>query len=532
MTRQMREILALTGAGAALMGALALSDIFRAPFSAVAHADPSAIKFTGAGSCETSQCHGSGKSAPQFKGDIQHNESTIWGKLDKHAVAFKSKNLKVGLLSEQSKKIAAKLGLENAATSERCLMCHALSGLSNAESKSRVVLNVERDVVAADVASKKFNLAHGVSCDGCHGPAEKYLAPHVEKGWTAKQRAALGSEKLFVQFGLFDTKNLKMRANMCVSCHLKIDPELINADHPELPFELDTFCHGDWMHWPAQGNFTGVQAWALGQAVSMREAALQLAQRVRGGEKVNPGLKTDSYKQLVAHVLMARHAAILCAPELDDQIAKQLGAVNDNWADAAKLEAALAALGQSADALADKLNLLKVDQAWAETLVKNVAAEGEAAGSKGYRAAQQYVYAMGALWESNFLKGDAPLPDRRAMDAKTKDDPRTQAITDVSEALLDPPNYKADVFNKAVRKLMALIPGGVALALPPNAPDLPKVLAVAPPPAPPVAVVPPVPVQGVKAKPEFIFCPECGRKWPYEYRYCPDDGHALPRFEE
>ena len=231
---------------------------------------------------------------------------------------------------------------------------------------------------------------------------------------------------------------------------------------------------------------------------------------------------------------MARHAAKLCAPELDEQLAKQLGAVNDNWADAAKLEAALTALSRSADALADKLNVLKVDQTWAETLVKNVAAEGEAAGSKGYRAAQQYVYAMGALWESNFLKGEAPLPDRRAMDAKTKDDPRTQAIADVSEALLDPPNYKADVFNKAVRKLVALFPGGAALPLPANAPDVPKAVATAvdpPPPTPPL-VAPPDAVQGAKIKPEFIYCPDCGRKWPYEYRYCPDDGHALPRFEE
>src|SRR6185369_5193094 len=118
------------------------------------------------------------------------------------------------------------------------LSCHALSGFTNGDSKGRKLLNAPNDFVTGVPALKQ-----GVSCDACHGPAEKYLEPHVTKGWTAKQRAALGSEKLYDQLGLYDTKNLKMRANMCVSCHLKIDAELINAAHPELPFELDTFQH-------------------------------------------------------------------------------------------------------------------------------------------------------------------------------------------------------------------------------------------------------------------------------------------------
>ena len=48
-------------------------------------------------------------------------------------------------------------------------------------------------------------------------------------------------------------------------------------------------------------------------------------------------------------------------------------------------------------------------KAQAASLVKDVAAEGEVAGSKGYRAAQQYTYAMSTLWEANFLEGAAPL---------------------------------------------------------------------------------------------------------------------------
>lgn len=503
---------------------------FRAPFAIIAHADPNGIKVTGTGSCNAAACHGANRPMPP---PIGHNESTIWDKFDLHSRAHTTKNNRTGLVNNLSKKIAQNLNIQNPEQSDRCLSCHALSGFSNGDSKGRTVLNIARDVVAADVANKKFQLKHGVSCDACHGPAESYLAPHVAAGWTDGQRKKLGSEKLYDQFGLYDTKNLKMRANMCVSCHLQIDTELLNASHPELPFELDTFQHGDWMHWKSEGNFTGVKMWAMGQFVSVREAALQLVERVKAGEKVNAGLKLDSYKQLVAHLLMARHPAKLIAPELEAELTKQLGAANDSYfADASKIEAALKAMGKAADALAEKLNGATINKEGAATLVNNVAAEGETAGMKGYRAAQQYSYAMGALWEANFLEGAAPIPDRRAMMEKTKDDAKTQAIVGIFEALLDPPNYKAETFVKPVKKLMAMFPGGTALPLPANAPDVPKPVAVAQEvPKPPVQPVQPVQPQPAGIKPQWIYCPECGRKWPYAFLYCAEDGHALPRIE-
>lgn len=568
--------------GALLLIALLLGawqTTIRAPFSSVAHAGPKDIKYTGANSCSTNTCHGASKPAPDYPGDCSHNEHTVYIKKDAHAQAFSSKDGKKGLNNALSKKIAANLGIKNAAESQRCLSCHSLSGFSNGETKSRIPLDFQQDIEPAALKDKKFSPKQGVNCDGCHGPSAKYLEPHVEKGWTQKQRAGPGSEKLFDQFGLYDTKNLKFRANSCVSCHLKIEADLIKADHPELPFELDTFCHGEWMHWRPSGDYYGAKAWAMGQFVSLREAALQLAERIQGGVNVDPGLKFDSYNQLVAHLLMARHPAQLIAPELQAQLDQQLSEVVRVKADKAKAVAALHAMGNTADALADKLNGMKLDGALVEKMLACVAAEGEAAGTRGFRSAQQYQYALTALWETNFLKGAAPDADPKALKLKTKNDVNTQKIADLAELVADAGEYKAANFIKLAKELMAAIPGCAALPFPPNGPDFdgvaaaivpapvipppvippvnPPVPPVTPPVIPPVVVPPPVtppvvppvtppvvppvvppvapPIQNPPPPPpatgKFQFCPECGRKFPFEFKYCPVDGYKLLRIQ-
>src|SRR5579862_2592749 len=380
-----------------------------------AHADPKGIKFLGVGSCGGKGCHSEEQKIPKPLNDIAHDESTIWERLDYHARAFQdsiTKNrLKIkGLLNEKSKSIVKKLGIADATTSERCTSCHALSGFSNGESKSRIKLDFAKDINPEDIAKQRFKPTDGVSCDGCHGPSQAYLTPHQTKGWTQQQRVAIGGDKLYDTLGLYDTKNLRMRANMCVSCHLKIEADLIQAGHPELPFELDSFCHGAWMHWRPQGDYFGVKAWAMGQFVCMREAALQLSDRVKG--KASPGLILDSYKQLAAHVIMSRHPAKLVAPDLDSAIGAQIAAIHTGWSDPAKVMAACETISKTADALAEKLLPMKFDGAQTETLCNDVSAEGEAAGKKGFRAAQQYTYAMTSLTEARFLKGAAPDPDR------------------------------------------------------------------------------------------------------------------------
>lgn len=462
----------------AMLGAFAVSLSWlpaSAPFCPAAHADPTGIKFKGAGSCGGGTCHGRDIN-PNKKADdkdFSHDEKSIWEKQDRHSEEYQ-KTIKKGLTSKESLKIAAKLKIPDVTKSKRCLDCHGLSGFSNGETKSRITLNYDVDMEDGELQKSNFKPTDGVSCDGCHGPSAKYDPPHRNPppGWTQAERVK-GSDNLYNNWGLYDTKNLKFRANQCVSCHLKIAPDMIAAGHPELPFELDSMSHGKWMHWRPSGDYFGVKAWAMGQFVCMREAALQLAERVTG--KADAELIGNSYKQLAAHATMSRHASKFLAPNLEKEIEKHVAAVHANWADAAKVDAELHALGKAADALADELNKQVMagtvkGKEFCDAMLKDVAAEGEMAAAAGYPSARQYAYAMVSLVEADFLKGAAPDPNAKVMKAKTKDDEKSHAADDLDGNLGDASEYEKDKFLQLAKKMMALVPGGSAIPMPGNAP--------------------------------------------------------------
>ncbi len=277
-------------------------------FKTVVHADPKGIHYLGVGACGGNGCHSEDiKIAPKPTDKPGHDESTIWEKQDGHARAYDDKIKKkkgITLKNKDAAKIAKGYGIADPTKEAKCLSCHALTGFSNGESKVRIALDFAKDVLPAEVTKGSFKPENGVSCDACHGPSEKYLTPHQTVGWTAKSRE-MGGAKLYDEWGLYNTKDLNMRANLCVSCHLKIDPKMVKAGHPEPTFELDSMSHGKWMHWRPNGGYFGVKAWSMGQIVCVREAALQLAERVK--DKADAELIASGYKQLAGHVLMAQH---------------------------------------------------------------------------------------------------------------------------------------------------------------------------------------------------------------------------------
>lgn len=220
------------------------------------------MTYTGDASCSSAACHGSDEARMQ-SGQMIGDESTIWATRgeggDPHAMAWKT------LQSADSKAIAAKLGLGAAAESQRCLSCHAI----NAPAPQR---------------GEKFNLQSGVSCEACHGPAEKYLQPHAEAGWTQKQRKSADATTLLRTHGLFDTSNLALRAELCVSCHLQIDKDMLDAGHPPLRFEM--YGHNSYffddihtIHWDEpKGQLITARQWAVGQAAGADAARRQVSQ--------------------------------------------------------------------------------------------------------------------------------------------------------------------------------------------------------------------------------------------------------------
>src|SRR6185436_5698664 len=108
----------------------------------------------------------------------------------------------------------------------------------------------------------------GVSCESCHNASEPWLLTHTRIDVTYEQK---------VSAGLRDLKNLYVRANTCVACHQNIEPDLRAAGHPELAFELDGQCVSMPRHWAETNRLRGAQAWWIGQAVALREAAAQVA---------------------------------------------------------------------------------------------------------------------------------------------------------------------------------------------------------------------------------------------------------------
>jgi hypothetical protein len=206
--------------------------------------DKSRDKTLGVVTCASSLCHGS---IASWNGSpVNQNEYVVWSRLDKHARAY---NL---LLNEKSRRIAANLALPEPAHQSRvCLDCHA-----------HVPAN----------AAPAHKVSDGIGCEGCHGPAERWIASHTEP--EASHRANLAN-------GLYPSDQPLARARLCLSCHFGtadkyVSHRIMAAGHPRMSFEMETFTNLQPAHFridadyiARKGNVDGVRIWAIGQAVAV-----------------------------------------------------------------------------------------------------------------------------------------------------------------------------------------------------------------------------------------------------------------------
>jgi len=219
----------------------------------------------GVASCASGVCHGSVR--PRTSTGIAQNEYVIWSRLDRHKNAY---NI---LLSSDSKKIAKNMGLKNAHESDICLDCHA-------------------DNVAADKRGAKFQIEDGVSCEACHGGAEKYLTSHTDKDVPRQENLANG---------LYATDRISERAALCFSCHIGDEKkiashEIMGAGHPRLAFELDTFGVLQPAHYVVDSQYSedkwagnSLTTWALGQVEAGRQS-LRLIESKLSNKQLFPEL--------------------------------------------------------------------------------------------------------------------------------------------------------------------------------------------------------------------------------------------------
>ncbi len=236
-------------------GSLAISAV---PTSAVSGKDNTAPRFVGAASCAAAGCHGA-----NIPNHVVGSEYAVWSSRDPHARAY-------AVLEQQRSRDMVRRwrGRDEEPNAEpACLKCHGpLSAHLNSHDGSS-----EGDIVT-----------DGVSCEACHGAAEKWLDVHYTNGW----RRLTPDEKQGE--GFLPTKNLAFRVGRCADCHVgrpgtAVDHDLIAAGHPRLAFEYTAYHELLPRHWEEKtyGKDFAARAWEIGQVVGARAAVDLLESRAR-----------------------------------------------------------------------------------------------------------------------------------------------------------------------------------------------------------------------------------------------------------
>ena len=206
------------------------SGITRAAEPAIA-----APHFVGSQSCKSSSCHGGGSDKGQ---------SIVWATKDVHTRAHEI------LGNERSKRMAESMGIGDPLKSARCTICHS-----------------PMEVLPASRLAPGTKIDRGVSCETCHGPAEKWRLFHTRKDVSHDQNIASGMR---------EARDFYHRSNICIACHHVVDPGLLAAGHKEMFFELDRQMAAEPPHWKDEGTWLGPRAWLTGQAAALREISWKL----------------------------------------------------------------------------------------------------------------------------------------------------------------------------------------------------------------------------------------------------------------
>lgn len=396
-------------------------------------------------SCGSTLCHGSIRAVPES--NVLQSEYVTWTRLDKHARAY------AVLFSEQSKRIAKNLGLKNAHQEKVCVDCHA-------------------HAPATTLRGERFRVDDGVSCEGCHGPAQKWLPVHVERGATHARN---------IEHGLYPTDDPVQRARLCLSCHLGnhdrlVTHRLMGAGHPRLSFELDTFTTVAPAHFAADSDYAkrkrlwdGVQVWAIGQAMAVSQTLELLTDPKIARAGLFPELvffdchachrsmksgrwapRTDGVnlgpgvpRLNDSNLLMVRQIAKVAAPEL----ASRITAATD------QLHVAISRQGgdamRSADELRDLMKTLidtlarrSFSASDLRAMLQGLIDDGRAGVYRDYAGAEQATLAIGSL--TNFMFQRGMLKSAA---------PANRALSRLQAAVSDDENFKPAQFQTALKQM-------------------------------------------------------------------------------
>jgi hypothetical protein len=149
-------------------------------------------------------------------------------------------------------------------------------------------------------APSSLELVEGVSCESCHGSAERWVRPHSQNAWRTMR-----DERFSPEFGMRDTESWPSRVETCLPCHVgsrraedgrlrDVDHDLIAAGHPALRFDPLRYFQNLPAHWDrtavetADASLTVYQKHLVGRWKVLEAAARLAEDRVRGPAGVPP----------------------------------------------------------------------------------------------------------------------------------------------------------------------------------------------------------------------------------------------------
>ena len=412
--------------------------------------DHSKDQTLGTVNCASSTCHGA--ITPWKDSNILQNEYVTWSRLDKHARAY------TVLLNDRSRRIAKNLRLKQPPEQTRlCLDCHAHNP-------------------PPELRGERFNLADGVSCEGCHGPAQRWIKTHTEPN---------ASHARNVDNGLYPTDLPMARAKLCLSCHFGNGDKLVThrimgAGHPRISFELDTFGAIEPAHYRVdkdyierKGAFDGVKLWAVGQALAVAQMMDILADPKRNHDGLFPELVLfdchachhpmsdlrwkpknafgDSPSPGVgrlndSNMLMLRAIARGLDQALGKSVSDQIARLHRSAAGEGDVKVEAAATRKMALDMASRIETAKMSEATLRGIALGLVDEGLADNYSDYAAAEQGVMAIGSV--VNFMNQQGLLRSVKDVNG---------GLARLQAALASDEHYQSAEFQRRLKQFRALI---------------------------------------------------------------------------
>jgi hypothetical protein len=319
-----------------------------------------------------------------------------------------------------------------------------------------------------------FDLTDGVGCESCHGEAGPWLSQH------ARYDTPL-TDQIRQQLQMTNTKNLRVRAETCLQCHLgdqqkTVDHELIAAGHPDLVFEMETFSALMPRHWREDDkDFRGARRWAVGQAVALQKSMNQLARRIETRDSAWPEfsdlecsachheLALPSTRQQRGYTARAgapswNEARYIVFRELlaatgnpaASGLNSQVEALKSHTAEGFRDKAAAAATTRAIESLSSQtvgqIEQMAIDGAMVRTLLGRITKNRHAIAQAGVRSAQQATMAIDTL-SFSLLSSTG-----------RKNDALNGAIDSLYKSVESMPRYNPDNFEELLKRVENLLP--------------------------------------------------------------------------